>query len=214
MNYIFENYLYDASFSNFLEAANNLSKFQQDFTNLIISMKKGDYIGYFELGGLKLIGSSNFREDYVKKLKAAIKKEISPELKKYLIDTWVKYMKSKKESFPGYETLMLALDLEKNNEIFKYSDFNGKGTEDLFADRVIVSLMYGGDRLKAFNKYGNIPINRWAKTISANINFLRDTDTLTWMAQDVGGSKLEQDFYDGSVDTDTVLELFRKKYKI
>lgn len=215
MDPIFESYSQDVNFTKFLEAAGDkLTQFQKDFTDLIVQMKKGRVDYAPSLDKMRLHGSSSWKNADLKKLKDRIKKEINPDLQKYFIETLAAYIKSGGEPFSGYETIMIALGAEKNKIIFKQSDFNIKDWEDTAADRLAASLMYGGDRLNAYAKYGNVPVRQWAKIIKNNMSFLRDTDMTSWMATEVGGDKLEKSYADGEISSDDLFELFRKKYKI
>lgn len=211
MDKIFETYKNDATFSVIREAGEKLTKFQQDFTDAIIAFKKSDYIGWRDIFPNDAItgGSSEQTLKRADALKKKIKKEINPVLIKYFKDSFIDYVKKSKEAFSGYETLMLALDLEKNPTIFKFSDYDLKAWGgDMAADRIAVSLMYGGDRLKAHIKYGNIPVRQWADLMKKNANDLWGIGTLDQMADEVGIKNAKPE------DAETVVELFRKKYKI
>lgn len=220
MQKIYESYSQDALFEKFTNAQ-GLTRFQQDFTDAIIVMKKGGYIGWNEIFPNDAIvgGSASNIFKHVDALKSKIKTEINPALVKYFTETFIAYMKKQKEAFSGYETLMLALGLEKNPAIFKHSDFDLKAWGgDMAADRIAMSLMYGGDRLKAHTKYGNIPVRQWVPIMKKYAKDLWGLGTIEYMAQEINFKMQGSDFnkWDDATEaaSDEIIEIFRKKYKI
>lgn len=214
MNPIQESYNETREIMTLREAANELETLLIDIAT---EMRRGKWLSFNVLSGLNdfmsIRGSNNFRMDYVKKAEAEFKK-IDPRVLKLFKDSFIEYAKKAKEGFHGYETLMVALGLENVPAVFKISDFDLKTWDtDLAADRIAVTLLYGGDRLKAFEKWGNIPKNKWGYFLQKHAEVLKNYGVDEWMATELKypSPKPGEDY---DVWLDGLIQAMRQKYRI